>query len=534
MMLRITGKNFIGFKRGSEGKVSLKSFNPSNNCEINHIYNLASQNELDDALLLADRASKIYMKKTGIEKAEFLDAIAKAIMRIGDDLIKICTEETGLAEERIIGERDRTCKQLHLFSEILRAGTWIDARIDPRIEKRSVDIRRMLVPIGPIAVFGASNFPLAFSVAGGDTASAFAAGCTVIFKAHPYHPGTSELVANAIIQAAKETGMPSGIFSMLHLSNEEAIRLVKNHTVKAVAFTGSREVGLILMDAVKKRKEPIPVFAEMSSSNPVILMPNALLLRAEEIARELVSSITASVGQFCTNPGLILLIEGKGTDIFLNKVSLQIANSYPGTMLSKGILKAYLEKVKILKKIAGVSIFGQSLVEADIHKNEASPAVFKINGKDLLDNTKLFDEIFGPVSLFIVVENEDELLKVLHLLPGQLTATVHALNDDKSSLLPILELATSKVGRIIWGGFPTGVQVSHAMHHGGPFPSTSNEAYTSVGSAAIQRFVRPIAFQNFPDEFLPLELKNFNPLNIIRLVNGKFSNEIIKPQTLSD
>jgi NADP-dependent aldehyde dehydrogenase len=527
----LTGSNFTGFKTSAKGSRSFQVFSAVANNYLNEAFHYATELELEDALQLALNAFTVYQKTSFEQRALFLDAIADEIMTLGDVLIERCTAETALPAARITGERARTCNQLKMFSQLLRDGWWVDARIDTAQPERQLlpkpDIRRMLMPIGPVAVFGASNFPLAFSTAGGDTASALAAGCPVIVKAHSSHPGTNELVASAIIKAAQRTGMPEGVFSSVYLSHADVIKLVQHPVIKAVGFTGSRDVGMRLFQAAVSRPDPIPVYAEMSAVNPVVLLEGALQAQGEKIAKDLAASVTLGVGQFCTNPGLVLMMENEASQNFLVSFAEQMRNTTPATMLNRNICKAYREGVNQRKNASSVSVLAKASKEADAERYEAQPIVHTVSAANFLAQKELAEEIFGPASLVVLCKTEAELYDVLQSLEGQLTATVHATAADKECIQQVVDLITQKAGRVIYGGYPTGVEVCHSMQHGGPFPSTTDGRITSVGTAAIYRFVRPVAYQDFPDHLLPLPLQNKNPLNIIRLVDGKWTNEPI-------
>ncbi|WP_405380353.1 aldehyde dehydrogenase (NADP(+)) [Maribacter sp. LLG6340-A2] len=530
--MNLTGDNFIGFKKCANGDNTFQAFSPSDNEYLPLNFTRATQEEFEKALLLAKKAFIVYRKISYERRAQFLDSIANEIMNLGDILLERCVQESGLTIERITGERGRTCNQLRLFAQLLRDGTWLDARIDkPQPNRQPIpksDIRRMLIPIGPVAVYGASNFPLAFSTAGGDTASALASGCPVIIKAHSSHPGTNALVSSAIIKAAKDTGMPEGVFSSLYLSHKDSVKLVEHPIIKAVGFTGSQQVGMTLFKAAVNRMDPIPVFAEMSSINPVILMENALEKQKSTIAKGLAASINLGVGQFCTNPGLVLIVDNESSIGFLEEFIFEFKKSLPGTMLNKNIHNSCINGVKTLIKNQNITLIAKAEQIADLQKTEGQPVVFSVNAAEFLSNKALSEEVFGPVTLFVICKNSTERLEVLDSLGGQLTATIHAVQEDEDEVTPVINIITQKAGRIIYGGYPTGVEVGHSMQHGGPFPATTNANSTSVGSAAILRFVRPVAFQDFPDVFLPDALKNGNPLNVMRLVDGNFTKNMIE------
>ena len=526
----LTGSNFTGFITTAKGSSSFKAFSPGANRYLEGEFHYATDEEMEQAMVLAEKAFPVYQNTSFSKRAEFLDAIAEEIIGLGDTLIERCSAETGLPAARITGERARTCGQMQMFAKLLRDGWWADARIDKAQPERKplpkADIRRMLIGIGPVAVFGASNFPLAFSTAGGDTASALAAGCPVIVKAHSSHPGTNELVATAIIKAAQRTGMPEGVFSSLYLSHANVMNLVQHPVIKAVGFTGSRKVGMSLFNAAVSRPDPIPVYAEMSSINPLILFEGASKNK-EKIAKELAASVTLGAGQFCTNPGLIFMMESDTSNAFLKTFAQELSAIAPATMLNKNIHNAYLEGVQALQSTEDVTLLAQSSIEALADRHEARPVVHTIKAARFLADKKYSDEIFGPASLVVLCSNTEELHTVLSSLEGQLTATIHASAEDDESVTSVLQIITQKAGRVIYGGYPTGVEVCHSMQHGGPFPSTTDARSTSVGTAAIYRFLRPVTYQDFPDELLPDVLKNANPLNALRLVDGTWTQEKI-------
>lgn len=490
-------------------------------------YENATAADLQKAVNSAHSAFPFYSALPAVRKAAFLEAIAREIMDLGDALIECCVQESGLPAGRITGERGRTCGQLQLFARVLKEGSWVDARIDTALPDRvpapRPDIRRMLLPTGPVAVFGASNFPLAFSTAGGDTASALAAGCPVVVKAHPSHPATHQMVASAILRAAAATGMPDDVFSALFLSNEDALALVQHPYIQAVGFTGSRKAGMALLRAAQERAQPIPVFAEMSAVNPVVILEGALRDQSEKIAQGLAASVTLGVGQFCTNPGLVLLVESPAASTFLDLFAGRFRSTLPGPMLNTDICKAYRAGIQRLQATPAVKEIARSAQAAGDDGREGQPFAFIVGGNDFLDNPGLAEEVFGPVTLFVRCADDAQLIGVLESLEGQLTATIHASSQDKALLAPLSVLLTQKTGRVIYGGFPTGVEVSDAMQHGGPFPSTTDPRSTSVGTAAILRFVRPVAYQDFPGDLLPDALKDGNPLGIMRLVNGELT-----------
>jgi 2,5-dioxopentanoate dehydrogenase len=481
--------------------------------------------EINKALQQSQLAFLSYKNFNGKKKATFLRAIANEIEALGNELVQTAMQETNLAEARIINERGRTTGHCKIFADLVEEGSWVDARIDTampnRIPAPKPDIRKMSMPLGPVVVFGAANFPLAYSTAGGDTASALAAGCPVIVKAHPAHPKTSDLVASAIKKAIEKTGMPQGVFQHLHGGFDVGQALVKHPLTKAVGFTGSLAGGKALFDLANQRPEPIPVFAEMSSINPVILLPDTLNIQAEKTATTLAASITLGVGQFCTNPGLIIAIENDGLKKFIQKLSEEIQNTTAGTMLHPGIADNYSKKSSRALAQKGISVEAKSSAEAKT--NQAAPLIASVSASEFLKNPLLAEEVFGPFSLIVKCKDLGELHTVVNHLHGQLTCSVFGSEEEIGKHQSVMNILTEKAGRLIVNGVPTGVEVCPSMQHGGPFPSTTDSRFTSVGTDAIKRFVRPFAFQNFPNTLLPEELKDGNPLAIWRMVNSEFT-----------
>ncbi len=488
-------------------------------------YKDATLQEVDNALKEAHVAFLSFKNSGGKQRAEFLNAIANEIEALGQELVSTAMQETSLPEARILIERGRTTGHCRMFANLLEEGSWLDARIDTANPDRTPapkpDIRKMLVPIGPVVVFGAANFPLAYSTAGGDTASALAAGCPVIVKAHPAHPKTSELVASAIKKAIDKTGMPKGVFQHLHGAGFAVGQsLVKHPLTKAVGFTGSLAGGKALFDTANQRPEPIPVFAEMSSINPVILLPETLNREAEKTGAKLAASITLGVGQFCTNPGLIIAIEDQGLSCFIKALSEGIKNTAPGTMLHQGIADNYSKKLENALAQKGISIEAQSAVP--VGAQQGKPVVSSVSASEFLVNPSLADEVFGPFSLVVKCKDISELHSVIGHLHGQLTCSLFGDEAEITKHQNIINTLIEKTGRLIVNGVPTGVEVCSAMQHGGPFPATTDSRFTAVGADAIKRFVRPVAFQSFPDSLLPAELKHSNPLGIWRLCNNEW------------
>jgi NADP-dependent aldehyde dehydrogenase len=521
--MELTGRSIIGSKRGEASTSLLHGFNPATGETLEPSYHAATLAEVEQAAQLASAAFSSYSHTTGDKRAAFLRQIAENIEALGDTLVLRAAQETGLPEGRIRSETGRTCHQLRLFADVVKEGSWVDARIDHADPNRTPipkpDVRSLLRPLGPVVVFGASNFPLAFSVAGGDTASALAAGNTVIVKAHHAHPGTSELVGLAVSDAVRQCGLHEGVFSLLYGSGSEVgTALVKHPLIKAGGFTGSRGGGRALFDAAVARPEPIPFYAEMSSVNPVVIFPQALSLRSDQIATGLHASVTLGAGQFCTNPGLVFLPSGSDSDRFIEKVGELMTATPDQTMLTPGIRSSYEKGVASRSGQTGVATVMQRSAEAGC---AAGTALFRIDTKQYLMNTGLSEEIFGPTTLVVSYDNEEELLDLVRSLEGQLTATIHGTEADLAANGPLLNLLETKVGRLLFNGFPTGVEVCHAMVHGGPYPATSDGRSTSVGTRAIFRFTRQVCFQSFPDAALPEELTEENPLGIWRLVDGK-------------
>ncbi len=480
--------------------------------------------EINKALQETQVAFLSYKNFDGKKKAAFLRAIAEEIESLGNELVQTAMQETNLAEARIINERGRTTGHCRMFANLVEEGSWVDARVDTAIADRlpapKPDIRKMLVPLGPVVVFGAANFPLAYSTAGGDTISALAAGCPVIVKAHPAHPKTSDLVASAIKEAIEKTGMPKGVFQHLHGEFEIGQALVKHPLTKAVGFTGSLTGGKSLFDLANQRTEPIPVFAEMSSINPVILLPKTLNTQAEKTASMLTTSITLGVGQFCTNPGLIIAIENDGLKKFIQKLAEEIQKTVAGTMLHAGIADNYAKKSS--QALAQKGITAEATSSSEAKTNQATPMIVSVAASDFLKNPLLAEEVFGPFSLIVKCKDFAELNTVVSHLHGQLTSSIFGSEEEIQDHQSLLNVLIEKAGRLIINGVPTGVEVCPSMQHGGPFPSTTDSRFTSVGTDAIKRFVRPVAFQNFPNALLPEELKDGNPLAIWRLFNNEW------------
>ncbi len=521
--MHITGEMLIGAAavRGREGEV--RAVEAATGRPLEPAFGGGAAAEVERACALAWVAFDAY-RETGLdERARFLEAIADEILGLGDALIERCAAESGLPRGRLEGERGRTVGQLRLFAQSVCEGSWLEARIDPALPQRQplprADLRQRHVALGPVAVFGASNFPLAFSVAGGDTASALAAGCPVVVKAHPAHPGTAELVGRAVQAAVAKSGLPEGVFSLLHgAGNALGGALVADPRIKAVGFTGSRAGGTALMKIAATRPEPIPVYAEMSSINPVFLLPAALAARAEAIGREFVASLTLGAGQFCTNPGLVLAIEGSDLRRCLDAAAAALSGSPAQTMLTPGILAAYQQGVRRIGSHPGVETVARGQLCTAASQGQAG--LFAAEAATFFGDPHLQEEVFGAASVVLRCRDVAEMRAAAERLEGQLTATVQMDEgdlEDARVLLPVLE---RKVGRILVNGYPTGVEVSHAMVHGGPYPSTSDGRSTSVGTLAIRRFLRPVCYQDLPAALLPEALCDGNPLGLWRRMDG--------------
>ena len=490
----------------------------------------ATTPQINEAMEQAYAAFLQYRHCSGAQRAAFLRAIATEIEALGASLIRTAQRETNLPEARLAGERGRTCNQLRNLADVVAEGSWVQATIDTALPDRQPlpkpDIRNMLVPIGPVVVFGASNFPFAYSTAGVDPAAAWAAGCPVVVKAHPAHPETSELVAGAILRAVASCGLPSGTFVHLHGAGFEVGKALTLHPkTAAVGFTGSFAGGKALFDLANQRPVPIPVFAEMGSTNPVFLLPNALENEAEKYGKMYAASITGSMGQFCTKPGLIIGIVGAGLDKFMQTLNAEIAQTAPVAMLHAGIAKAFREKRADVLSQSNVSVEAETTMTHG--QNDGIPSVASVLAAQFMANPALHQEVFGPFSLLIKCQDAQEMSQVAAQLEGQLTCTIIATDDDLTTHQNIVQAASLLCGRLILNNVPTGVEVCAAMQHGGPFPASTDGRFGSVGARAIQRFVRPLAMQGFKDKMLPAELQDANPLNIWRMVNNQWSKEAV-------
>ncbi|MGM9478328.1 aldehyde dehydrogenase (NADP(+)) [Pedobacter sp. GSP4] len=524
----MNGKNIVAGTYSEVNEKSLQAVNPATGLTLEGTFFKASESLVNDALTAATAAFQGYRNLNKDIKAAFLNAIADEIASLGDELVNRASAESGLPLARLQGELGRTTGQLRLFANLVAEGSWVDAIIDTALPERQPlpkpDIRRMLVPIGPVVVFGASNFPLAFSVAGGDTASALASGCPVVVKAHPAHLGTSALVGGAIVKAAEKTGMPKGVFSLLFDDGYTiGASLVQHPLTKAVTFTGSFKGGMALINLAQQREQPIPVFAEMGSINPVIFLPQAVENQASALAQKYAASITLGAGQFCTNPGLLLTLQSPALQEFKTVLKEAIAAVPSATMLTEGIAHNYGKLSAEVVNESGVVLLSASTVKNGELKNQSEAKIAEVSAADFIKNPKLREEIFGPYSLLVTATDIAELEKAIEVLEGQLTVTLMADKNELQNYQSLVNKLTDKTGRIILNGVPTGVEVCAAMQHGGPFPATNDSRFTSVGSTAIYRFARPLAYQDWEQDLLPDELKDGNPLGIFRTVNQKLT-----------
>lgn len=507
----ITGKNFIGNKLSSEGTKTYKTFNPKSNEVNEHQFYEATEQEIDEAAQLATEAFSEFSNLSGEKRAEFLNAIADEILALDTMLIETYMSESGLPEGRAKGERGRTIFQLRMFADLVKNDKWRVPKIDlSDYDRKPIpkpDLRKMMIPLGPVVVFGASNFPLAYSTAGGDTASALAAGCPVIVKSHPMHAGTGELVSSAIIKAAKKTSMPNGVFSNINSSGiKVGEQLVMHPQVKAVGFTGSIYGGRALYNLAATRNEPIPVFAEMGSINPVIITQKALEIRAEEIAKTYSKSITLGAGQFCTNPGLMLAVESTELTNFISDLGEKTIAQDPHCMLHPNIKNSFVKKGAAITGEAEINIVAE--YKNTTSENYVGAKIVTVSGDAFIENTHLHQEVFGPFSMMVQCINEAQLLEVISNLEGQLTGTILAEKEEYPKLGKLVQTLQNRVGRIIFNGVPTGVEVCDAMTHGGPYPASTDSRFTAVGQGSILRWVRPFSYQDFPEELLPEILKN--------------------------
>jgi alpha-ketoglutaric semialdehyde dehydrogenase len=525
----LSGNMFIAGTASTGLGQAFRGINPATGEELAPSYHEASAAQVNDAVFAAEVAFRVYSRTAARDRARFLRMIADELLATGDELLQRANAETGLPLARLESERARAANQLVLMAEVLEEGSWVDARVDTgnpaRTPAPKPDLRRMLVALGPVAVFSASNFPFAYSVVGGDTASALAAGCSVVCKAHPAHPGTSELTAIAINRAVVSAGMPVGVFSMIQgWSHEVGVALVTHPLIQAVGFTGSLKGGRAIFDAAAARSEPIPVYAEMGSVNPVFLLPSAVKERSAEIAKGLAASMTQGVGQFCTNPGVIVGVDSESFRELARTLAANIRETEPGVMLYDGLFKNFTAGVARTKR-EGASVLAEG--HAATLPTRAQAVLLGIDAAHFSAEANLRHEMFGPASVIVTGENIAELEAVAENIEGQLTASIHGTDEELAQHANLVAILQRKAGRLIFNGYPTGVEVGHAMQHGGPYPASTDSRTTSVGSASIGRFARPVCFQNFPDSSLPPELKNENTAGIWRMLNGALTKDSV-------
>lgn len=522
----MTGKNNVGCEYSANGKITFQTFDPVKNKFNTTVFVEATEDEVNAAVLLADNAFLELQTISHTLRADFLEEIANEIEYLGDQLVHCYVSESGLSIERALVERTRTTLQLRSFADLVRKNNWVEASIDVGDETRNPpkpDLRKMLIGLGPVVVFGASNFPLAYSTAGGDTASAFAAGCPVIVKSHPMHAGTGELVSSAILKAAKKTNMPNGIFSNLNAQTYEVGKqLVMHSKIKAVGFTGSISGGRALFDLANSRPEPIPVFAEMGSINPVIVLPELVKEKAKRWSEMYANSITNDAGQFCTKPGLIFVIDSPETEMFIIELGNHLLKKEALPMLHPTIFEKFISN-----KQRAIQTSNGTFVEyaSEVNENFGSPSLLIVDAERFRSNAAIQDEVFGPFAVIVKCTNSEELIKCIGILKGQLTGTLLGSPSEFKNNSKLIALLQQKVGRIIFNGVPTGVEVCPSMHHGGPYPASSDSRFTAVGIDAIRRFSRPVVYQNCPDEILPSPLKNINSLKIGRRINGIWTED---------
>ncbi len=513
--------SIIGFSRGDASAKTFKAVNPANNASIDVNYAMASEEDVEEACRLAGEAALEMAQFGRTKKAEFLNALADGIDGIVEELVPVMKAETGLPEPRVRAETGRTSGQLRMFAKLVEAGNWVDARIDRAQPDRQPlpkpDLRAMLRPVGPVAVFCASNFPLAFSVAGGDSASAWAAGCPVVVKAHHAHPGTALLVGNVVVATLKKCNWPEGAFSLLFGEGRTVGQsLVKNKSIKAVGFTGSRSGGRALFDLANARDEPIPVFAEMSSVNPIFILPGMKPDGIDGFSTGLAGSATLGVGQFCTNPGIVFHPAGEFGDQLKIAYVEKMKNVDAGVMLHQGICDSYNQGIQKLTSCEGVTVEYRFNNFAEGVGSQAGPCVLSTSVKEFIADPAMMDEVFGPSTLLVAYDDLGQLVEVVSTMEGQLTASVFGVQEDLKNDQGLVDHLETIAGRILFNQFPTGVEVCESVVHGGPYPATTDGRSTSVGTGAILRFARPVCYQGFPDEWLPDELKEGNPLGLKR------------------
>lgn len=525
--MALTGQHFIGGERSAAGDQTLVARNAATGEELSPRFFEATGDEIDRALKLADEAFAGLQQVDTETIARLLDEIATGLEQAGEPLLSRIHAETALPMPRLESECARTANQTRMFASMVRKGDWVQPRIDRGDSERKPlpkpDVRSVLTGIGPVVVFGASNFPLAISVAGTDTIVAFAARCPVVVKAHPCHPGTCEGIAEIIANAIATVGLPAGMFSLLHgASHEVGLALVEHPLTAAVAFTGSLRGGRALFDAAARRQNPIPVYAEMGSTNPVFVLPQAARKRADKIATGYVQSVTLGVGQFCTNPGLLFIEQGSSLESLMAAIEEAVATAPPATMLHGGIHKAYESGLQRLAAIPGVEVLAEAH-DPQSTGNRAACTIYTAPADLINEHSELTEEVFGPSSIVLTCSDVEQMYEFARSMEGQLTATIHGTDQDLAEHAELVRILERKAGRIVFNGFPTGIEVCTAIHHGGPYPATTHSHFTSIGPYAIYRFTKPVCFQNFPDAALPAELRNKNTLGIMRVVDGEFT-----------
>ncbi len=528
--MTLTGSQFIGGRESAESTEEFCAIDPTSGEELEPSYREADEAEINEAVSAATEAFDEFRKRSAFARADFLEAIAEETIALGDEFLQRASSETGHPLARCAAERDRAVFHTRQFAETIREGSWVDARIDTGDPSRQPlpkpDVRSLLQPVGPVAVFGASNFPIAISVLGADTISAFAAGCPVVVKAHPAHPGTCEMAARAILKAAERAYMPSGIFSLIHgRSVKVGTALVQHPSIEAAAFTGSLAGGRALFDIAAARPRPIPFYAEMGSINPVFLLPGALAERTEQIASGFAAALTQGVGQFCTNPGLVLGLESGDWEEFSKSAAEKVAEFAPATMLHAGIHSAYTTGIEQRLSDGSLKFVARSTSEPNLERSEAAAYLFATTQQGLLDDPTLFEELFGPVSTLAKCQNQTEMIEVAEKLEGSLSATIHGTEEDLAEFSDLVAVLQKKTGRLIFNGYPVGLEVCHSIHHGGPYPAATHSHFTSVGTRTILKFTRPVCYQDWPDASLPPELQNVNPCGVMRLVNGELTRD---------
>lgn len=531
--MQLSGKNLIAGTESSETSDSFQAVNPATGETLETSFSEATQGEIDAAVTAAESAFDPFRNKLVESRADFLEAITEEVLALGDAFLEQTYAETGYPLPRCASERDRAINHTRQFAELIREGSWLDARIDLPDPTRKPfpkpDVRSLMQPVGPVAIFGASNFPIAISVLGADTMSALASGCPVVIKAHPAHPGTCEMAARAVIAAAKRTNMPDGIFSLVQgKGHEVGIHLVEHPGITAAAFTGSLAGGRALFDVASRRPNPIPFYAEMGSVNPVFVLPGALKTRGSKFADGFVSALTQGNGQFCTNPGLVLGFESDDWQTFAESAKEKIEAVPPATMLHAGIHEAYRNGIESRCENEALEVLAHSSGNPDDARLEAAAYLFRTTQQGLLTDPTLLDELFGPTSTLVGCGSGDDMIAVANALEGSLSATIHGTEADLAEHKELVTVLQKKAGRLIFNGFPVGLEVCHSIHHGGPYPAASHSHFTSVGTRAIERFVRPVCYQDWPDSLLPMALQNANPRGIFRLLNGQRTRDAVE------